>query len=173
MCARLTMHLGLMGRILYWTGVGRWKWGTRNFFLRFPKSSEQLNPSGNTAANTQLFIEVLDDVKTRDTTLIKSYLCGGAGILAFRKLVTECLRDRRIASVIWADSPSRVINLGPKDGMATTKMCHLVRDQMLKMLSVGAIEWTGFIPPSPPQHTTDSVSDHLWLLRSAQSRQCS
>ena len=37
----------------------------------------------------------------------------------------------------------------------TTKMCHIVRDQMMKMLSVGAIEWSGFIPPSKP-HTTDS-----------------
>ena len=37
----------------------------------------------------------------------------------------------------------------------TKKMCHLVRDQMLKMLRVGAIEWNGFTPPVRA-HTTDS-----------------
>ena len=88
---------------------------------------------------------------------IKSYLRGGVGITTFRKLVTTCLCDHRITSVLWVGCPSRVINLGPEDGMTTTKMCRDVREQILKMLSVGAIEWTGFTSPAVQPHTTDST----------------
>ena len=67
---------------------------------------EEITQYGNTAANTQIFIELLDDVNTIDAMAIKSYLRGGVGITAFRKLVTNCLRDHRITSVLWACCPS-------------------------------------------------------------------
>ena len=131
--------------------------GNPQIFLCFSKSNKKLNPLGNTAANTQLFIELLDDIDTIDAMAIKSCLRGGVGLSTFRKHVTKWLRDPRITSVLWAGCPSCVINLAPQDDKVTTEMCHLVKDQMLKMLSVGAIEWTGFAPPHKP-HTTDSDS---------------
>ena len=157
--------------------MGTWAWrGTRKTFVRFPKSTKKHIASGNSAANTQLFIELLDAVGTIDAMAIKSYLLGGVGFTEFRKFVTKCLRDHRITSVIWADSPSCINKLGPEDRVATAKMCHSVRSQMLKMLRVGAIEWTGFVPPvrpddiMGPQRKKSKCTDSISLTITSQPK---
>ena len=110
-------------------------------FYRFPKNTTNTRvvAVGNSAANTQLLIEELDEVSTSDSRSIKSYLKGGEGYTIFRDLSTRLLLDERIVSVIWADRPNQAINLRPEDGAATDKMCHAVRNQILKMLKAGAI----------------------------------
>ena len=129
------------------TGVGSWKWGTKIRFFRFPEEDETSNPVGNSAANTQTLIELLDTVDDVDSFAIKSYLRGGTGFREFRKLVTNCLCDPRIVSVLWADLPEEAINLESSAVKPSVEDCHAVRSQMLKMLKVGAIQWPGFTPP--------------------------
>ena len=131
------------------SGVGKWKWGNRKTFFRFPRSNAKINCIGNSAANTQILIELLDDINTTDALSIKSYLRGGVGFPAFRQLVAKSLVDGRVASVIWADHPNHIIRLDPGD-VPTEKICHAVRERILKMLRVGAIEWSGFTPPICP-----------------------
>ena len=134
------------------SGVGKWPWGTKISFFRLPTSSAKANPIGNSASSTQILIGLLDDVNNSDAARISSYLRGGTGFVPFRKLATECLQDLRIVNVLFADCPEEASthHLGPADGMATEKSCHLVRTQMLKMLAVGAIQWVGFTPPFRP-----------------------
>ena len=125
--------------------MGNWKWGTKIRFFRFPRKVAPLNTSGNSAANTQMFIDLLDDVGEDDSLRISSYLRGHTGFPVFRKFVTKCLVDPRIVGVLWADLPEEAINMEP--GVIPTETCRAVRTQILKMLDVGAFEWVGFTPP--------------------------
>ena len=137
-------------------GVGRWKWGTRKSFFRFPRNKHApSNMSANSAANTQLLIELLDSVDTADSIAITSYLQGHTGFRSFRKLVADCLSDKRIVSVLWADSPTDAILLSPQK-MPTESNCRAVREQLKKMLSVGALTWEGFQPPVRPIRPTEA-----------------
>jgi len=113
-------------------GVGRWKWGGRKSFFRFP-TNETINPVGNSAANTQKFIDLLDDIHPHDALKIANYLRGRTGFPAFLKMAADCLTDPQIVSVLWADLPDEAINLRPKD-VPTEDDCRSVRTQMLKML---------------------------------------
>ena len=88
---------------MFITGVGLWSWGTRKWFFRFPKTKAKCNPVGNSAANTQKFIELLDDVPTSDAVTIKTYLQGRDGATVFRRLVDNILSDPHIIPVVWAD----------------------------------------------------------------------
>ena len=90
---------------LFITGVGLWKWGTRKLFFRFPKMNEKCNPVANTTANTQKFIELLDDVPTPEAMDIKAYLQGRDGATVFRRLVGKILSDPHITDVLWANCP--------------------------------------------------------------------
>ena len=82
------------------TGVGVWHWGTRIKFLRFPPQDGMLNPVGNTAHNTQILIQLLDDVEDAEDLRISSYLHGHTGFKQFRELVTKLLTDARVVDVL-------------------------------------------------------------------------
>lgn len=112
-------------------------------FFRFPTPEASPNPVGNSAANMQRFIDVLDELSTADALGIASYLRGGTGFKYFRELVKTILVDRHLPSVIWADDPSKTVCI-KKSEIPTEQMCRLVREQMIKMLRVGAFEWMGF-----------------------------
>ena len=140
-CFKHVLHV-----CLFVAGVGRWDWGTRISFFRFPKTNEKIKLAGNNAANTQAFINLLDDVSTTDTLSIKDYLHARGGVKVFRSLVSDIWQDDRIVSVVWADSPKKVNKMTNKT-KPVDKICHDVRTQMLKMLRVGAIVWPGFTAP--------------------------
>ena len=149
--ALFVLHVYIICSLLL--GVGRWKWGTRKKFFRFPQKHESINLPANSAANTQLLIELLDSMDAADSIATTSYLRGHTGFRSFRKLVADCLWDRRIASVLWADAPAEVILLSPPE-MSTEKHCRLAREQLKKMLNVGALTLEGFQPPVRPAEPT-------------------
>ena len=60
--------------VVLFAGVGIWDWGTCMFFLRFPCDDAPPISMVNSAANMQIFVELLDNVNEVDATRISSYL---------------------------------------------------------------------------------------------------
>ena len=115
-------------------------------FFRFPELESPPNPTENSAADMQRFLDYLDDLSKANQLGISSYLRGRTGFKHFRQLVKHCLIDDQFPSIIWADDPDNIVRIKSSE-MPSEKICHLVRQQMRKMIRAGAVVLQGFESP--------------------------